>query len=142
MNEVVLKEKKKFYKTWYGISLIVLCFILLISSFNSSKNPSEPISKVGAPVSLSTQTGDCSGDILLGRNKLTTDRLIQLSRAKDNIGVAEMVLKDQAFFVSGCTPATVIDVDYSNAISEVRIMGGENVGESGWIPYEWAKKIQ
>jgi hypothetical protein len=37
MNEVVPKEKKVFYKTWYGITLIIICFIIVVSSLGSNK---------------------------------------------------------------------------------------------------------
>ena len=61
--------------------------------------------------------------------------MTQLSLAKDNLGIAKMVLAGQAFFVPGCTHAKIIDTDFSSAINEVRIMDGKMIGA-------WAKIIE
>jgi len=48
MNEEV-KEKKKFYKTWYGITLIVICLIIVVSAVNGTKEQANVVSTTPTP---------------------------------------------------------------------------------------------
>lgn len=81
---------------------------------------------------------DCSGYTLVAVSKEARDEAGRLMVANDTVGLAKMVLYGTAFLVQNCTAARVIDVGV--AIREVRVMDGKMAGESGWIPYEFARK--
>jgi hypothetical protein len=66
------------------------------------------------------------------------NRLIQLSVAEDNLGIAEMILSGQAWNVTSGTKVVVIDEGVLR--SEVRIMDGPQRGKAGWVPSDFLKK--
>jgi hypothetical protein len=70
--------------------------------------------------------------ILVATDKPSLDRMIQLASAKDNLGLMQLAASGKAIWVDSGTPAKIIDSGWTWA--ELRIMGGEHVGKSVFVP--------
>jgi hypothetical protein len=89
-------------------------------------------------INYNTDRNDCSGQAILGISKEAQDKITKASVAKDNVGLAQLVLTGEAFMVNNCTKVKVIDS--AMFLRQVRILEGEQFGEAGWLPYEWVIK--
>lgn len=76
-----------------------------------------------------------NGSLLVSPNKSDAEEVIKLSVAKDNLGVAKMVVDGRTMLVDSETQIRVIDTDW--LYTNVRIMEGKYYGESGWLPNEF-----
>ena len=151
-SNVPAEEKKKYKwgkkeKIMGGvIGFIFLIIIIAISGGDnkSTSTPSQPTSKtpsIGEEgiINFRDDKSDCSGEdkVLLGTTKEAQDKVGKTLLAKDEMGIAELLITGEAFGVAICTKAKVIDS--AVGIRQVRILEGENLGKSGWLPYEWIK---
>ncbi len=121
------------------VSFIVL--LMLIGSVSGSSSSSSSTSN--APVN-NVAVGDTaylrsSADpILVPITKELFDRTMQLAVAQDTTGIAQLVLNGEVLSVKNGTQVKVIGEGFSS--SEVRIMSGSHIGESGFVPNEFVSK--
>jgi hypothetical protein len=53
----------------------------------------------------------------------------------DTMGIMELMLQQRAFVVSAGT--SILIIDYAYGRRKVRILSGQMIGRSGWVPKEW-----
>jgi hypothetical protein len=68
----------------------------------------------------------------LATNEDNFTQFIKTASAEDNIGLAEMMSKNQIFKINNGTKLKIIDSNWTGGI-EVRVMDGEQIGKSGWM---------
>ncbi len=120
-----------------GLIIIAGLFVVLIVTLATRKL--RPEAKLGDNVRVSTKADDCSGELILARTKEAEDEMIRLASLGDSLGVAKMTISGEAFYIPNCTKAKVINFGSMNTLKEVRILEGKELGESGWVPSEWAR---
>lgn len=142
--------KKKFHLTKPAWAFVIFVLFIAVSMMLSSlvgNSSSQSVATNTKPIPTDTglavgQEGilsmaDIKTDVLVPRTEAVEQAIIKSSIAKDNIGTAEYVLADQAFFVKGGTKVLVIDKkSYSR---QVRILEGQHYTETGWVPMEFVK---
>jgi hypothetical protein len=62
-------------------------------------------------------------------------KLFRAIDAKDDYGMADLLLTGQVFSVKDGT--RVLVVDKALYTTRIRILEGPYAGKSGWVPYEW-----
>lgn len=77
-----------------------------------------------------------NGDVILAVDVSAFDRMIQLSVAGDNRGLAQLALAGRAFLVRSGTKARVIG-RAKLGVAEVRIEDGDMMGRSGFVAAEF-----
>jgi hypothetical protein len=77
-------------------------------------------------------------EVPVARTKEVLDQVIKASTRNDTLGYSELVMTGMVFHVSSNTKVLVLDstVYYKN----IRILEGEYMGVSGWVPSEWVKR--
>jgi len=107
-------------------------------SSNSKEEQKLEIGDVGI-INYRDDKNDCGGDdlVILGVSREAQEKVDKALYAKDTIGIAQLLANGEAFAVDICTKAKIIDS--AVGLREVRILEGENMGKSGWIPYEWVR---
>lgn len=127
------------------VLLGVLVFIVILFVIGSSGN-SKPSTTTAStpPPSSSAAIGDTAylrnshSPIMVPVDKTAFNRTMQLSVAGDTTGLARMVVAGDILTVDNGTQVKVISKDYTS--TEVRIMSGDHIGESGWVPMEFVSK--
>lgn len=80
-----------------------------------------------------------SGDeTVVLRTKELLDEYIKAAVNKDTYGMATIIYNDGGFFVPNGTKVLVIDSTVGSR--QVRILEGEHLAESGWVPKEFVLK--
>ena len=131
------KKRKIIYGSIIGLGVIVM--ILSNSGGSSSSSSSTPTPPVSQVLIGDTAYLKSSADpILVPITKDYFDRTMQLSVAGDTTGIAQMVLDGQVLPVKNGTTVKVIGEGFSS--SEVRIMSGDYIGQSGFVPNEFVSK--
>ncbi|MFZ2189364.1 MAG: hypothetical protein WA057_02300 [Candidatus Magasanikiibacteriota bacterium] len=143
LNKQAVK-KKEYNWTFRKISCavilvpVVLIFVITMAGGcnNSKSTPTDSaLSNVGVGQEGFLRTSDTGADVLLATSEKSFDDLINASVAKDTIGMAQIVLNGNAFYIPYNTKVLVIESSFAKR--KVRILEGEKVGETGWIPYEF-----
>ncbi|XOB41784.1 MAG: hypothetical protein ACKKMS_00070 [Candidatus Nealsonbacteria bacterium] len=142
--------KNKISKNWIWIILAVslVAIILIINSGKKieTQEIQTPVVESGkldigeeGVINFREDKSDCSGEdkIVLGITKEDQDKIGKALSAEDWMGITELISIGKAFSVGICTKAKVID--RAMFLRQVRILEGENIGKSGWLPYEWIK---
>lgn len=77
-----------------------------------------------------------TGIVVLARTKEAMDEFIDVGRARDSVGLAEMVVAHKLFVVDANCRAKLLEKD--TFIRRVRISPdqGNNSGEAGWVTME------
>jgi len=66
------------------------------------------------------------------------DEYVHAAVIKDYFGMLELVNQGRVFSVKSGTRIQVLDRGFGK--TKVRILEGEWIGASGWVPYEWVVK--
>ena len=129
-----------------GLVVVGIFAWVLSFTFSGGGDTSNPNSQPQSPQRLSTgeegmlnnnnSRQDCEGIVSLGIDKQAFSDLTDASVAKDQIGYARIFAEGRAFTAPNCTKVLAIDSTFT--ATEVRILEGEYLGASGWVPYEWA----
>lgn len=113
----------------FGLSAcLFILFIFIIVSTNK-KSPSAS-SKIGDKAYLYHE----SGSVIVSLNKESRKEFVDAAYAKDTLGVGALFVAGKIFDIKNNTQILIIDTDLYNA--KVRILDGEQIGLSGWVPYE------
>jgi len=157
-NEVKSQEKNfalsgKRHKSLTGCGglLIIFIIIIVIIIITSSSTPNTEPQKINNQTNTEVQNNSAGvgeNGILVSQNeeiaipitKEYYDEMVKLSVANDTMGIAEMALDDKIFFVKTGTKVLVIDRETFSR--QVRILEGENIGRSGWVPFEFIQRAQ
>lgn len=137
--------KRKEYKWTLGkiscaviLVPMILVFVITLGR-NSNNTNSDSSSTTQQKVSVGQEgflrVGDKQDDVLLATSEKALDEIIKSSIAKDNVGIAQIVLDGRAIFVPYNTKVLVIDLSVGKR--KVRILEGKNAGVTGWVPYEF-----
>lgn len=76
--------------------------------------------------------------VLVATSKANFEKLIKLSVANDNLGLAKMTVDGEAYFVDSNTKVLVISSSVGSR--EIRILEGSQFSNSGWVPAEFIFK--
>jgi len=116
----------------------LIAFSVLLSFLTSNPNGSQPTgshSGVGETARLRMPSG---GDVPVAISQEAHDRLVQLSVAKDNIGLAQLMAAGMAWTVPGGTQCHVIDVGIFTY--EVRIIEGRHAGTACFVSSDFVSR--
>ena len=123
--------------------VIAIMLIVAVSGCSSSSTSNTTVQPASTSINISDNVildeGVSTAKIVIvATTQANLDEIIKLSIAKDDLGIAKMIVDGQAFMVDRGTQARVIDEAYG--VRQVRIMSGDYYGESGWVPMEFCKK--
>lgn len=110
--------------------LIVILLIALCGAFACDAAQQAPIGK-------ETFLDSGMEDAPIATSEDSFDRWIKAKAAKDTHGMAQLMLTGSIFLVKNGTRVLVIDS--ATFKTKVRILGGNQTGRSGWVPYEYVK---
>jgi len=79
-------------------------------------------------------------DVLVASTKEYFGEFGKLAAANDILGITQMVLQGDLFYVEPMTKVLVIDAGFTAL--QVRLYEGDNAGKTGWIPIEWCTKTK
>lgn len=142
-------KKKPLYKRWWVYVVGVLVLFTIIGASGGDKSPTEgpgPETQVQARkvfvgdegvLNYHDDVNDCSQKSVVAVDEKSEDVVTKASVANDTYGIAELVMNNQAFLVPNCTKVQVIDQSF--AIRKIRILEGDQIGKSGWVPMEFVK---
>lgn len=161
MENQASKPEKKFYKRWwFWVAIIVV--VVYVDSKEPAPKPAQtqetpqvqpaPVPTLAAKPVASSRVGvgedgmlnyhsdikDCSQETIVSLDVETEKAVIKASIANDTYGMAEVVSSGKAFLVSNCTKVKVIDQNVGSR--KIRILEGEQLSKSGWVPMEFVKK--
>lgn len=107
------------------------------SSDTSETARKEPAARRGRTVGVGEEGFLTCGlqTVLVAVDKPAFEALTKAAAAKDNEGMAELLLRGRVFSVPSGTRVRMIDIGLFK--SEVRILDGDHYAESGWVPAEW-----
>lgn len=121
------------YATVGGI--IAFFAVGLIASWDTSSGPERIKTGQEGILEISGQ-----GEVLVATTKENLGKIVHTATVKDDLGIAQMVLAGQAYLVDKGTKVLVIDTTLT--ASQIRILEGEEIGSSGWVPEEFVKEIK
>lgn len=140
------EKKKKQSKTAMGclvVILLIVGFVILLVAFGGggekSSSPATQSSILGVGeegiLNNNSDKNDVSGVAILAVDEKAFDDFIQAQIADDKLGYSQMLGAGRFFVVDNGTAVKVIDTGFAKR--KVRILEGEHLGKSGWIPYEF-----
>jgi CO dehydrogenase/acetyl-CoA synthase gamma subunit (corrinoid Fe-S protein) len=103
---------KKFIKTAFIIITVLGVASVIYIVVNSSSNQSSTTQTVSTSVNVGDIVKLVAGDadsVIVAATKSDLDEVIKLANAKDNLGIAEVVLNGKTFLVDRGIQARVID---------------------------------
>jgi len=135
-SKVETPSQKKFKYIVAGAFFFIVMFII-ISATTSPTTPSvnTSLSQTGLSIGQDGYIKVSTAKIVVGIDKATEDEIVSSSIAGDTTGVALLVLDGKAFFVENGTKVKVIDKTMASV--RIRILDGEEAGNSGWVPFEF-----
>lgn len=110
--------------------------VLSITKTTPAPPPVTPVN-IGDNVILD-EGSDFNNSVLLSTTTANCDEVSKLIVVGDKVGITEMIMNGQCFFVDKGTQALIIDGGFT--LFQVRIMSGDYYGSSGWLPHEFCKK--
>ena len=148
-------SRKIFYFAIFGVFLIFACcgIYWLLSLVSSNLPSSSSSSSSSSSNSSGSSSNSSSGYLSIGDEgvlyngsdqvpvavtKDVLDQVIHMSTANDTLGYAQLVGAGLVIRVDSGTKVLILDSTVT--YKQVRILEGEYVGESGWIPVDWVKK--
>jgi hypothetical protein len=129
-----------------GLIIVFVIFIAAISSTSkkeSSNSNLSPSTNTGQSNNTKLKIGDegflrisnSQDNVLLAVTEKNFDELVKSSIANDITGITQMVLNNGAFYVPAGTKVLIIDSSVGGR--KVRILEGERLGDTGWVPFEF-----
>jgi len=117
-------------------ALLLLCATLVLTGCCGAVSDSPETPKIGEETRLDAAkaAAGTSSEVLLAVNQYTRDEMIDALEAKDNYGLANLLLSGRVFPVADRTKVLVLDRDWY--IVRVRVLEGPYAGKSGWVNYE------
>jgi hypothetical protein len=123
-----------------GGGFIALCVLFVFMAPFLPKSGNREADRPAASVEFGEvgvlRTG--AGVTIVAVTKEDHERLTDLISASDTMGVNELIDRGRAFAVDDGTTAKLIGSRVFR--KEVRIMGGPQTGQSGWVSSEWLQK--
>ena len=117
-------------------TFIVLMLIVLLGLQNcGNSGGSSHVVCVGEEGVFWVAEGD--GSVYVATTRENCERVVQLIRARDDVGTYQMILSRQAWLIPSGTRFRVIDM---GSIYEVRILGGEQKGQIGFVDSSFVRK--
>lgn len=144
MDTKINKEAATQWIRKHKVVTVVLLLLFLIGIGSMTQSSSDTPS-VQAPATPSLAVGDTGylyekGSLTQAIEVATTkdnfDQLISLAVAGDTLGMAKMVMDEQAFLVDPGTQVKVIGISFPD-VYEVRVLSGQYYSQSGWLPGEF-----
>lgn len=130
-GKIHVSRQLKFDKKWViGIGIFVA--LATLGAVAGGPNQGNAIVMTGNQGYLRNTVGALG--VIVARTKDVESAITKAVDANDPIGVAQIVDSGAALNIPNGTPVQVIDMGFG--ISEVRILGGSHLGESGWVPAE------
>lgn len=129
----------------------ILVGVAVIGSFMDDPKPSAPTAT--QPAVVQNQQPTPSQKVAIGENgyikvtspktiladtKTDLDELTKIYLANDTAGIQEFLLSGKGFSVSNGTKILVIDTGVG--VRKVRVLEGDNINGSGWLPMEFVVK--
>ena len=153
-SQAAIKPKRQLSPTmiWLSVTIILLvvCNVLVVLFIDNpfrSKGKSPTISTPRPTPTSARENGLSIGEhgILhidggatshfVAADEEALKKLFRAIDAKDDYGMADLLLTEQVFSVKDGTRVLVIDKALYT--TQIRILEGPYAGRSGWVPYEW-----
>ena len=115
-----------------GLSCLMMCGGLF-----SDRSGARSGAAVGGSVVSLGDSFRFKEDVFAGRTENALDRITQLSVAKDNAGLGQMMVQGRLLIITGGTEAKLIDRGIFH--SEVRLMSGPSSGSSVWVASDFVQ---
>lgn len=133
---MVEEGKKK--KTAIGcvvlLAIVIIIGVVIGTCLAGQPEPSPEPSDVGSEATIQVPNLEV---VYLAIDEQAFDEWTKACVAEDYIGMAQLQASGKVFTVPNGTKVLVIDSSFASI--EVRILEGDAIGRSGWIPYEWVK---
>lgn len=132
------KPKKPVFKRNFGCGTLILIGLILAIVAAILPDSNTTAVRAPAPGSVGTEVAlrVSSGDVVVTANEAAYQQFVKMSVASDFVGMAQMEVAGLLFRVPSGTKARVIDSGIGRR--QVRIMEGQKIGASGWVPAEVA----
>jgi hypothetical protein len=130
------KKKVNYFVIIVGSLVVLFCGICLLGTLlnSDSSTSSENYLSIGDKGILYNG----KDEIPVAVTKEVFDQVIHMSTSKDTLGYTELIIAGLVFHVNSGTQVLIIDSEV--VAKQVRILDGEYMGASGWVPVEWVKK--
>ena len=119
----------------------VIAILAFIGSMSGDKSSTLVATTASTTTPPSAAIGDtaylrASADpIMVPINQTAFDQTVKLSVAGDTAGLARMVVAGEIMTEHNGTRVKILDKNFTS--TQVRIMSGNDTGESGWVPKEF-----
>ncbi|MFA6145940.1 MAG: hypothetical protein WC697_01230 [Patescibacteria group bacterium] len=134
-------EKKTLLLPWILIFFVIL-IIGLISHYSQVKNntpqniePTSDFNSIDIGKQGVLRIAGKNDDVLVGSSQQVTEVLVKASVAGDIDRMTQLVLNGDAYYIPAGT--SVLVINESQTLTEVKILKGKMVGHSGWVPREF-----
>ena len=128
-----------------GYAFISIIILTLLFVERPEYEPQTSIQTESAPKTTHPSVGEEgilyvkeSDIIVVSVDEAALEEFIEAALAGDEYGYTELVLTGKGFIVDSGTKVLVLKKSFPN--TKVRVLEDENVGRSGWVPYEWVIK--
>lgn len=127
-----------------GITVGVLFLSVVFNMITDNKGQSipEPHTTPALPKSSAViSVGDkahINTEIAVAVNDSAWDELNKASRARDTLGMANLVASGRIFIAEPDSKVLIIEGGFTSV--KVRMMSGDNIGKSGWVISEAVSK--
>ena len=150
--EAVPSQKQRFWKRKGFIYTVAILFgvpivLSLVGSNNTPTTSTQPAvalpSEQPAP-STKVSLGEegyikvTSPKTILANTKTDLDALTKTYLANDTAGIGEFLVAGRGFAVSNSTKVLVIDTGVG--VRKVRVLEGDQINNTGWLPMEYVSK--
>lgn len=115
-----------------SILVVVIAFTFGSMLWGEATEP-ETATKTSNTVA-SGEEGHLSGDIFVAATEEAYDELTAAIGRNDDYGMTELIARGSVFFVTGGTRILVMDSSFASR--RIRVLEGDQVGKSGWVPVE------
>jgi hypothetical protein len=143
-------EKQKKVQNAVGMGCLAVVLVLMFAfrgclSGTSGPPPGsetrgEPAGGASSGASVGSEARlhvDGLDTVMVAVDEQAFDEFTKASVAKDNIGIANLVLSGKLVEVPDNTRVLVVDMGLFRR--KVRVLEGTHVGLAGWVPYEWVQ---
>ena len=136
-------NKQPKWRVSVGVLFLGVLIIAWIASISKAPRSAEELARP-APVAIQRKSVGIEGHLSGGGERIPVavdetafNEWIKTRTANDKMGQVELLTSGRVFSVPTNTRVLVIDIGFVK--SKVRILEGESIGRSGWVPFEWVQ---
>lgn len=118
-----------------GALLVMMLVLVACGVDDSGSSDGGTVQTIGAKGWLASPTPNLG--VLVATDEKAFDEMMKAAIAGDTYGTEELIRQRRIFSTPYNTRVLVIDLDFAK--TKVRILDGDYLGQSGWVPFEWVK---